>query len=96
MPEKFGLTDVFGKQLDAGFHADFRRSFLLLGHVGDRGGIVADTNESHVGNNGGEFSDPLFDFGEHLLGDGVTVDEAHGDYVGQGREGGREKSSLEA
>ena len=76
--EELGLGDRLGKELERGLHADLGCGLLLLGHVGDRGGIVADADEGHVGYDRGELSHALLDFGEDLLGDGVSVDEAHG------------------
>ena len=71
------LSDRFREELQAGTHANLGRGLLLLGHVGNRGGIVADADEGHVGHDRGELGHAFLDFGEDLLGDGVSVDEAH-------------------
>ena len=75
--EEFGLGDRLWEELERGLHANLSRGLLLLGHVGNRGGIVADADEGHVGYDRGELSHAFLDFGEDLLGDGVSVDEAH-------------------
>ena len=76
--EEFFLRDCLREELQGGLHADFGSGLLFLGDVGDRGGVIADAHEGHMGDDRGELGHAFLDFGEDLLGDGVSVDEAHG------------------
>jgi hypothetical protein len=76
------LGDRFREELQAGAHADLGGGLLLLGDVGNGSGVVTHAYEGDMGDERGEFVHAGLDFGEDLLGGGVTVDEAHGTYLG--------------
>ena len=76
------LSDCFGKELQAGAHANLGRSLLLLRDVGHGSGVLTNAHERNVWDERGEFVHAGLDFGEDLLGGGVAVDEAHGTYLG--------------
>ena len=90
--EEFFLRDRLREELERSLHADFGGGLLLLGDVGDRCGVIADADEGHVGHDRGEPGHAFLDFGEDLLGDGVSVDEAHGGGLRRPPRRGREKS----
>ena len=92
MGEELLFADGLGEELKGGLHADFGGGLLLLGHIRHGGRVIAHADEGDMRDNRGQFGDPFLDFGEDLLGDGVSVNEAHVPSVGQGGPGGREKS----
>lgn len=74
---QFSLADVDWRQNNAAFHADFRSGFLLLLHVGNRGGVVSDPDQREARFATADSSDFGLEFGDDGGGDIVAFNQFH-------------------